>query len=67
MILVSLWLFFSGMGEGLILMFPVALLGSTILVIHSVITHKKWLQIVAVIILVFAISLVVSMALGLFS
>ena len=62
MILLSLGLFLSGMGEGLLVMFPAAFLGAAMLVIHSVVADKKPLLIVAIMIAAVTIAVLVSLS-----
>ena len=61
---VSIGLFLSGMGEGLCIVFPIALLGATMLLLHSIVTHRRDLlvsaiAVLAVIVLVWMIILFV--------
>lgn len=49
---VSISLFISGMGEGLCLVFPIALLGATMLLLHSIVTRRRDLLLSAVAVLV---------------
>jgi hypothetical protein len=38
---VSISLFISGMGEGLCIVLPIALLGATMLLLHSIVTRRR--------------------------
>ena len=48
---ISIGLFISGMGEGLILMFPIAVLLAIVLLLHSFMTDKKLFLVASIVIL----------------